>query len=41
MHPLRPKGWPSLTVTDIRSQNQILDTTASSNGRVETPPQTP
>jgi hypothetical protein len=35
IHPRLPEGWPSLTVTGVRFQNEILDITAYSDGRVE------
>ena len=36
VHPRLPKDWPSLTITGIRFQNQVLDITAYTDGRVET-----
>lgn len=35
IHPKIPKGWPSMKVSGVRFQNEILDITAYPDGRVE------
>jgi hypothetical protein len=34
IHPRLPKEWPSLTVSGIRFQRQVLGVTAYANGRI-------
>ncbi|MGN6133017.1 MAG: glycosyl hydrolase family 65 protein, partial [Aureliella sp.] len=38
LEPRLPSDWPSLTITGIRFQDQILDITAHADGRVDVSP---
>jgi cellobiose phosphorylase len=35
VHPRLPRDWPSLTITNIRWRDELLDITAHADGRVE------